>query len=265
MQKQDMIYEDFMEDRAIKMFKDDELNYSVYVQVFTTDNLPFSPITGDKKHIFFDYDQAATDGVAISDVCGNKFNQVTQKYEVTDHTYVVGKVVKQSLPEDKALLLMKKAAHNIIAELNKPVLMSKMKRRPHIMNDVAQLLTDESVDLGTLSKETGIAEDTLLSYRDQPDLLKNAYHIELKKLVAKYFEVFFNRNEIERFRFMLIDIVGAYLKENKDNPAVYDPAYELYMMCQVGDWHGLAKMEETWRAMYAAHEQPKLLFSSGLG
>lgn len=125
MQKQDMIYEDFMEDRAIKMFKDDELNYSVYVQVFTTDNLPFSPITGDKKHIFFDYDQAATDGVAISDVCGNKFNQVTQKYEVTDHTYVVGKVVKQSLPEDKALLLMKKAAHNIIAELNKPVLMSK--------------------------------------------------------------------------------------------------------------------------------------------
>ena len=25
MQKQDMIYEDFMEDRAIKMFKDDEL------------------------------------------------------------------------------------------------------------------------------------------------------------------------------------------------------------------------------------------------
>ena len=50
MQKQDMIYEDFMEDRAIKMFKDDELNYSVYVQVFTTDNLPFSPITGDKKH-----------------------------------------------------------------------------------------------------------------------------------------------------------------------------------------------------------------------
>ena len=80
------IYEDFMEDRAIKMFKDDELNYFVYVQVFTTDNLPFSPITGDKKHIFFDYDQAATDGVAISDVCGNKFNQVTQKYEVTDHT-----------------------------------------------------------------------------------------------------------------------------------------------------------------------------------
>lgn len=125
MQKQDMIYEDFMEDRAIKMCKDDELNYSVYVQVFTTDNLPFSPITGDKKHIFFDYDQAATDGVAISDVCGNKFNQVTQKYEVTDHTYVVGKVVKQSLPEDKALLLMKKAAHNIIAELNRPVLMSK--------------------------------------------------------------------------------------------------------------------------------------------
>lgn len=34
MQKQDMIYEDFMEDRAIKMFKDDELNYSVYVQFF---------------------------------------------------------------------------------------------------------------------------------------------------------------------------------------------------------------------------------------
>lgn len=129
---------------------------------------------------------------------------------------------------------MKKAAHNIIAELNKPVLMSKMNHRPHIMNDVercTQLLTDESVDLGTLSKETGITEDTLLSYRDQPDLLKNAYHIELKKLVAKYFEVFFNRNEIERFRFMLIDIVGAYLKENKDNPAVYDPAYELYMMC----------------------------------
>lgn len=106
---------------------------------------------------------------------------------------------------------MKKAAHNIIAELNKPVLMSKMNHRPYIMNDVercTQLLTDESVDLGTLSKETGIAEDTLLSYRDQPDLLKNAYHIELKKLVAKYFEVFFNRNEIERFRFMLIDIVG---------------------------------------------------------
>lgn len=58
--------------------------------------------------------------------------------------------------------------------------MSKMKHRPHIMNDVercTQLLTDESVDLGTLSKETGIAEDTLLSYRDQPDLLKNAYHV----------------------------------------------------------------------------------------
>lgn len=29
MQKQDMIYEDFMEDRAIKMFKDDELNVFV--------------------------------------------------------------------------------------------------------------------------------------------------------------------------------------------------------------------------------------------
>lgn len=99
MQKQDMIYEDFMEDRAVKMFKDANLNYSVYVQVFTTDNLPFSPITGDKKHVFFDYDKAATDNVAISGVCGNKFNQVTQRYEVTDHTFVVGKIVEQSLPE----------------------------------------------------------------------------------------------------------------------------------------------------------------------
>lgn len=257
MQKRDLIYEDFMEDRAIKMFKDDDLNYSVYVQVFTTDNLPFSPITGDKKHIFFDYDKAATDGVVISGVCGKEFNQATQRYEVTDHTYVVGKIVKQSLPEDRVLRLMKKAAHYIILELNKPVIMSTMKCRPHILNDLdrcTKLITDESVDLDDLSKETGIAKDILENYRKDPDLLKHASHDEIQELVAKYFDVFFNRNEIERFRFMMIKIIGAYLKENKGTAVAYNPAYELYRMCQEGDWHGLAKMEEIWRVMYASHE-----------
>lgn len=106
---------------------------------------------------------------------------------------------------------MKKAAHYIILELNKPVIMSTMKCRPHILNDLdrcTKLITDESVDLDDLSKETGIAKDILENYRKDPDLLKHASHDEIQELVAKYFDVFFNRNEIERFRFMLIDIVG---------------------------------------------------------
>ncbi|MEE8822199.1 MAG: hypothetical protein SOI51_01915 [Lactobacillus amylovorus] len=135
---------------------------------------------------------------------------------------------------------MKKAAHYIILELNKPVIMSTMKCRPHILNDLdrcTKLITDESVDLDDLSKETGIAKDILENYRKDPDLLKHASH-----------------DEIERFRFMMIKIIGAYLKENKGTAVAYDPAYELYRMCQEGDWHGLAKMEEVWRVMYASHE-----------
>ncbi|MGN1272524.1 MAG: XRE family transcriptional regulator [Lactobacillus sp.] len=256
MPKQDMIYEDFMEDRAIKMFKDADLNYFVYVQVFTTDNLPFSPLTGDKKHIFFDYDQASTADVTVSGVCGEEFNQTTQRYEVTDHTFVIGKVVKQSLPEETALQLMNQAARNIIAQLSKRIPMPMPMRKPHIMTDVErcnQLLSDENVDLGELSKQTGIDKEVLINYRENPDLLKDASNADVNKLATKYFDTFFSRNEIERFRFMLINVVDAYLKEVKGNTAEYDPAYELYMMCQKGDWHALAKMEEMWRAMYSSH------------
>lgn len=256
MSKEDMIYEDFIKDRAVKMFKDENLNYAVYVQVFTTDNLPFSPLTGDKKHIFFDYDQASTADVTISGVCGKKFNQVTQRYEVTDHTFVIGKVVKQSLPEKTALRLMKQAARSIITQLSKRIPMPKSMHMPHIISDIErcnQLLSDENIDLNELSKQTGIDEKVLTDYRQNPDLLKTASYTEVNKLAAKYFDRFFNRNEIERFRFMLINVVNAYLKEVKDNSAVCDPAYELYMMCQTGDWHNLAKMEEMWRAMYTAH------------
>ena len=53
---------------------------------------------------------------------------------------------------------------------------------------------------------------------------------------------------------MLINIVGAYLKEAEGNPIAYDPAHALYTMCQKGDWHRLAKMEELWRASYSVEK-----------
>ena len=66
---------------------------------------------------------------------------------------------------------------------------------------------------------------------------------------------YFNRNEIEKFRFMLIKTVMAYLKENKKDEIDYDPVYELYKLYQQADWHRLARMEEIWRAFYTVDNQ----------
>lgn len=52
-----LIFEDFIHDREVKMYRSDaedsvHSDYTLNVQVFTLDNLPFSPLTGDQQHIF---------------------------------------------------------------------------------------------------------------------------------------------------------------------------------------------------------------------
>ena len=114
-----------------------------------------------------------------------------------------------------------------------------------------KLVTDRNVKITSLSKATGISTYTLYNYRKNPASLHKASQATVDCLTSKYFETYFSRNEIERFRMMLINIVGAYLKETEGNPIAYDPAHALYTMCQKGDWHRLAKMEELWRASYS--------------
>lgn len=78
---------------------------------------------------------------------------------------------------------MKQAAENIIAELNKRIPMPRMMHRPRIMTDekrCEQLLTDVDVDLDELSKQVGIAKDTLIKYRDNPILLRDASYTDVK-------------------------------------------------------------------------------------
>lgn len=256
MEKQ-IIFEDFIQDRTVQMFKwqdqdTQKWEYLVCVQVFTTDNLPFSPITGDCKRVFFDRKQVETDTVSVVNVKGDIYNSITQKYEVTDHTFVVGKIVKEVDNEATAIKAMKIFAKKVIRELNKRIKMPHMPV-PHILTDVQraeQLLTDRNVKITRLSADTGIPAFTLYNYRKNPASLNKASHANIRCLVNKYYETYFNRNEIEKFRFMLINTVDAYLKECKNNPIMYNPVYELYMMCQHSDWHSLARMEEIWKASY---------------
>lgn len=255
--EQDLIFEDFIHDREVKMYRNnaqnpDQQNYTLHVQVFTSDSLPFSPLTGDQQQIFFDSAQAETDKIKITGVEGYFYNPFTKRYEVTDHTFVVGKLINNKVSEKTAISQMRKAAEKIIAELSKRIMPPHIKH-PHILTDVQRaekLVTDRNVKITNLSKATGISTYTLYNYRKNPDSLQKASHATIDRLVSKYYETYFNRNEIERFRMMLINIVGAYLKESHDNQIAYDPAYALYMMCQKGDWHRLAKMEELWRASY---------------
>ena len=127
-------------------------------------------------------------------------------------------------------------------------------KHPKILTDVQRaekLVTDRNVKITSLSKATGISTYTLYNYRKNPASLHKASQATVDCLTSKYFETYFSRNEIERFRMMLINIVGAYLKETEGNSIAYDPAHALYTMCQKGDWHRLAKMEELWRASYS--------------
>ena len=142
----------------------------------------------------------------------------------------------------------------VIAELSKRIPMPAHFKHPKILTDVQRaekLVTDRNVKITSLSKATGISTYTLYNYRKNPASLHKASQATVDCLTSKYFETYFSRNEIERFRMMLINIVGAYLKETEGNPIAYDPAHALYTMCQKGDWHRLAKMEELWRASYS--------------
>ena len=132
-----------------------------------------------------------------------------------------------------------------------------MLNEPHVLTDIQrceQLLSDRDVRITTLSKATGIPTFALYNYRRNPATLQRASYQRINRLVAKYYETYFNRNEIERFRFMLINIVGAYLGKHENEPTAYNSAFELYEMCQHGDWHRLAKMEEIWKAFYNAQK-----------
>ena len=257
-----IIFADFIQDRKVKIYQDknldsDKTEYKVYVQVFTTDNLPFSPITGDLSNKYFNYDRVSTNEVIVDNVEGNFFNTVTQKYEVTDHTFVVGHVKKQNVDQNTAIVEMTNAVNQIIEELNKPILHPLMPM-PQIMTDVEraqQVIEDRNIKISQLSKESGISAYTLYNYRKNPTSLQKASNSTINYLVTEYYEKYFNRNEIDRFRFMLIRAVLAYLKENKKEQADYEPVYELYKMCQKADWRHLAKMEEIWRAFYSVDNQ----------
>ena len=135
---------------------------------------------------------------------------------------------------------------NIINELNKRQMPPHIVM-PHLLTDVEkakQVVIDDDVKISQLSKETGISEEILSDYRENPATLKKASNSTIERLITKYYEKYFNRNEIEKFRFMLIKTVMAYLKEN-----------ELYKLCQQADWHRLARMEEIWRAFYTVDNQ----------
>ncbi|OXC44387.1 MULTISPECIES: XRE family transcriptional regulator [Lactobacillus] len=254
-----LIFEDFIHDREVKMYRSDaedsvHSDYTLNVQVFTLDNLPFSPLTGDQQHIFFDYEKAGTDAVKITGVEGHFYNAITRRYEVTDHTFVVGELLDDKVSETVATQQMREAAEKVIAELSKRIPMPPHIKHPKILTDVQRaekLVTDRNVKITSLSKATGTSTYTLYNYRKNPASLHKASQATVDCLTSKYFETYFSRNEIERFRMMLINIVGAYLKETEGNPIAYDPAHALYTMCQKGDWHRLAKMEELWRASYS--------------
>lgn len=261
--KEQIIFEDFIQDREVRMYDkhfsdtDNKVEYDVYVQVFTMDNLSFSSVTGKLDNIPFNYDHAGTKEVVVNNVIGDYFNPVTKKYEVSDHTFVVGHIKDSNLDQDIAIEQMQQAAMNIINELNKRQMPPHMVM-PHLLTDVEkakQVVTDDDVKISQLSKETGISEEILSDYRENPATLKKASNSTIERLITKYYEKYFNRNEIEKFRFMLIKTVMAYLKENKKDEIDYDLVYELYKLCQQADWHRLARMEEIWRAFYTVDNQ----------
>ena len=261
--KEQIIFEDFIQDREVIMYDkhfsdmDNKEEYDVYVQVFTIDNLPFSSVTGKLENIPFNYDHASTKEVVVNNVIGDFFNPVTKKYEVSDHTFVVGHIKNSNLDRDAAIKQMQRAAMNIINELNKRQIPPHMVM-PHLLTDVEKakrVVTDDNIKMSQLSKETGISTDDLNNYRKNPATLKQASNSTINFLITKYYEKYFNRNEIEKFRFMLIKTVLAYLKENKNDTIDYDPVYELYKLCQQADWHRLARMEEIWRAFYSVDNQ----------
>lgn len=83
--KEQIIFEDFIQDREVRMYDkhfsdtDNKVEYDVYVQVFTMDNLPFSSVTGKLDNIPFNYDNAGTKEVVVNNVIGDYFNPVTKK------------------------------------------------------------------------------------------------------------------------------------------------------------------------------------------
>ncbi|MCS8611664.1 XRE family transcriptional regulator [Lactobacillus helveticus] len=224
-----------------------------YTNYFTVS----SSVTDKLDNIPFNYDHAGTKEVVVNNVIGDYFNPVTKKYEISDHTFVVGYIKDSNLDQDIAIEQMQQAAMNIINELNKRQMPPHMVM-PHLLTDVEkakQVVTDDDVKISQLSKETGISEEILSDYRENPVTLKKASNSTIERLITKYYEKYFNRNEIEKFRFMLIKTVMAYLKENKKDEIDYDPVYELYKLCQQADWHRLARMEEIWRAFYTVDNQ----------
>ena len=136
-----LIFKDFIHDREVKMYHCDaddpaHSDYTLNVQVFTLDNLPFSPLTGDQQHIFFDYEKAGTDAVKITGVEGHFYNAITRRYEVTDHTFVVGELLDDKVSETVATQQMREAAEKVIAELSKRIPMPPHIKHPKILTDV---------------------------------------------------------------------------------------------------------------------------------
>ncbi len=158
----------------------------------------------------------------------------------------MGHIKDSNLDQDIAIEQMQQAAMNIINELNKRQMPPHIVM-PHLLTDVEkakQVVIDDDVKISQLSKEAGISEEILSDYRENPATLKKASNSTIERLITKYYEKYFNRNEIEKFRFMLIKTVMAYLKENKKDEIDYDPVYKLYKLCQQADWHRLARIEE---------------------
>lgn len=257
-----LIFKDFIQDREVQMYSKhfsnpDRVEYIVCVQVFVTDNLPFSSRTG-KPSASFNYDHASTENVLVSGFEGDYLNPITKKYEVTDHTFVIGRIKDNHMSQTNAVVQMTSATGSIIHELSKHMIMPNMVR-PKILSDVdraQRVIMDRNIKISQLSKESSFSANTLYNYRKNPASLKKASNSVIQFLVTKYYEKYFSRNEIERFRFMLIRIVLAYLKENKKEQADFEPVYELYKMCQKADyWRHLAKMEEVWRAFYSVDTQ----------
>lgn len=200
--KEQIIFEDFIQDREVRMYDkhfsdmDNKEEYDVYVQVFTIDNLPFSSVTGKLENIPFNYDHASTKEVVVNNVIGDFFNPVTKKYEVSDHTFVVGHIKNSNLDRDAAIEQMQRAAMNIINELNKHQIPPHMVM-PHLLTDVEKakrLVTDDNIKMSQLSKETGISTDDLNNYRKNPATLKQASNSTINFLITKYYEKYFNVN-----------------------------------------------------------------------
>lgn len=156
------------------------------------------------------------DTVVLDGVVGNLFNSITKRYEVTDHTFVVGHWNKNKGNETQQNVIqqMSKDAEKVIAELNThtrvPDVMQVRKKGLTDVARVTKLLTDKNMEIAKLSEKTGIPQVVLCNYRDHPENLKDAQNDEI----------------------------------------AYNSVYELYKMCHKANWHHLAKMEEVWRAFY---------------